>query len=80
MRRKNGLPLALSLRPQHIKPDAWYYEEPKSVTVVVWTSFDRALSKGEQVPVQIKVPWHMLGKSLKRYRAHKRASVGKSDG
>lgn len=77
-RRKHGLPLHLSLSPQHIRPDGWYYEEPRHVHVVVWTPpLERAYSRGERMPVHTRIPWSALTKSLKRYRAYRR-SQGKS--
>lgn len=79
-RRANGLPLHLSLSPQHIRPDEWYYEEPRHVHVVVWTKpLERAYSRGERMPVHTRIPWSALAKSLRRYRAYKRNAVGKSD-
>jgi hypothetical protein len=79
-RRKAGLPLHLSLSPQPIKPDEWYYEEPKHVHVVVWSPpLDRAYSRGERMPVHTRIPWSSLAKSLKRYRAYRR-TVGKEGG
>lgn len=79
-RRKVGLPLHLSLAPQHIRPDEWYYEEPKHIDVVAWVASDRAMSAREKFPIHIKIPWHSLAKSLKRYRAYKRTAVGKDGG
>lgn len=78
-RRKAGLPLHLSLSPQSIREDQWYYEEPKHVHVVVWTPpLERAYSRGERMPVHTKIAWAKLASSLKRYRAYRR-SAGKSE-
>jgi hypothetical protein len=79
-RRKNGLPLHLSLSPQPIKPDQqWYYEEPKHVHVVAWSEpLERATSRGEKIVVHVKIPWSRLANSMRRYRSYKRA-VGKTE-
>lgn len=72
-RRKAGLPLHLSLSPQRVRKDSWYYEEPKHVHIVVWTEpLERAYSRGERFAVHARIPWASLAKSMKRYRAYKR--------
>ncbi len=79
-RKKHGLPLHLSLSPQNIRADEWYYEEGKHVHVVVWTPpLERAYSRGERFAVHTKIPWSKLANSLRRYRAYRRTK-GKSDG
>lgn len=73
-RRKNGLPLHVSLSPQRIHKDAWYYEERGKLHVVVWTAADRAMSSGERFPIHVKIPWKVIEGSVRRMRAELKAT------
>lgn len=68
-RRKAGLPLHLSLAPQRINRSQWYYEEPRHIDVVAWVT----VSNGQRMPVHAKIPWKSIERSMRRYRAYKRA-------
>lgn len=79
-RKKAGLPLYVSLAPQSISRDAWYYEERGKLHLVVWTNFERALSKGERVPVHVRIPWKRIEGSVRRMRAEIRAHARSAPG
>jgi hypothetical protein len=78
-RKKAGLPQKLSLSPQHIRPDEWYYEEPKHIHIVAWIPpLKRAHTQGERIAAHVRIPWSSIERSLKRYRAYKRAHSGEA--
>jgi len=63
------LPEPMSLSPQLINEDIWYYEEKKGLHFVVWN---------EQVPghtrthQQFDVPWRSVVNTMNRYRKWRR--------
>lgn len=62
---------SLSLEPQHISEDAWYYEERKGLHVIAYVPG----RPGEAREVaHALISWKSLEESMVRYRAHKRAS------
>ena len=75
-RKEYGLPLHLSLSPRGISKNAWYYEERGKLHLVVWVAAPRALSRGESIPVNVRIPWSTIEGSIKRMRAELR-SAGK---
>jgi hypothetical protein len=54
-------PGKLSLKPQQVSNELWYYEEPAGLVIV---------SGGVTLPT---IPWKMLEASLARYHAYKQA-------
>jgi hypothetical protein len=72
-RRQLGLPLHLSLSPQHITADAWYYEEMTGLHFVIW---------GPKVPghpreVQhLRIKWRQMLNTMTRYRRFKNNPEG----
>ncbi len=69
MRKKAGLPQHLSLSPQRINRNAWYYEEPRHIDVVTWIT----VTNGQRVPVHVHLSWKSLERSMRRYRAYRRS-------
>jgi hypothetical protein len=71
MRRKLGLPLHLSLSPQHITDDAWYYEEKTGLHLVIWGPD----VPGHQREVQhFRIKWRQMINTMRRYRRFKAKS------
>lgn len=54
--------MALSNNPQDINTDTWYYEEPKGLTLIHWTT-DK---DGSRRAINIVIPWRMVSASLAR--------------
>lgn len=61
--------MALSLHPQNLTPDAWYYEQPRHIDLIVWTRHKDGTRHAECV----KIPWWRLRKSLARYERAQRS-------
>ncbi len=52
----------LSLEPQNVTKELWYYEEPKGILIV-----HEIYSKNEYLRTdQLLIPWKMIRASLKR--------------
>jgi hypothetical protein len=72
-RKKAGLPLHLSLSPQHITADAWYYEEKTGLHLVIWGP--KVL--GHQREVQhFRIKWRQILNTMTRYRRFKNNPEG----
>lgn len=75
-RKKNGLPLHVSLAPQRINKNAWYYEERGKLHVVAWFEATGAMSKGARFAVHVHIPWKSIEGSARRMRAELREQRG----
>lgn len=60
--------MALSNKPQNINTDTWYYEEPKGLTLIHWTT-DK---DGSRRAINIVIPWRMVSASLARKASNPR--------
>lgn len=63
-RRATGLPVSLSLSPQSISEDAWYYEERKGLHLVVW---DQPIAGHTRKVQNLTIPWRQLRGTMARY-------------
>lgn len=70
MRKNLKLPQKLSLSPQHINKDAWYYEEPNGLHVV---AYEAPIPGHARQVLHLTVKWKTLEETMKRYRAYRRA-------
>lgn len=68
-RRSPGLPLKLSLAPQRLTTDSWYYEERKGLRIVYWHS----LPNGTREAIHLTIPVKKIEASMRRYRAERAA-------
>lgn len=68
MRRKLGLPLHLSLSPQHITDDAWYYEEKTGLHLVIWETPVAGHMRTNQ---HLRIKWRQVLDTMRRYRKFK---------
>lgn len=68
----------LSLKPQNISDTAWYYEEGRSVAMVVeHRDANGALIGG--TPLQFRIPWRMLETSVMRKQQSRAIAKAKRD-
>lgn len=68
IRREWHTPDPLSLSPQDINDDLWYYEERGGIDLHVWVEMPKAMSRGERHHVNVRIPWRKLVASVKRKR------------
>lgn len=69
-RRRVGLPQKLSLSPQNINDDAWYYEEPKGLHMV---AYEAPIPGHARQVLHLTIRWKTLEATMKRYLAYRRA-------
>lgn len=69
-RRKLKLPEKLSLSPQHINDEAWYYEERKGLHIV---AYEAPIPGHARQVMHLHIPLRTLEASMKRYQAERRA-------
>jgi hypothetical protein len=69
--------MPLSNKPQQVSDTVWYYEEGRSVAMVVehWDESGRLIGQ----PIQFRIPWPMLEKSVMRKQQARAIAKAKRD-